>query len=232
MYVYEDPDNDPEADRKYKEVLSMRVIVGKTMHSTPIFSDKLEYVVIAPYWNVPNSIVENEIKPAILRNPGYLAKNNMEVVTKEKNPKQVDPYSIDWGSVTEKNFPYMVRQRPGGKNSLGDIKFLFPNEYNVYLHDTPADALFSQNQRDFSHGCVRLEQPIELGKYMLKDMPEWNENRIRETIRNGEETWVTLPKRVQVYIVYFTSWADENGNVHFRQDLYGHDKKLQQEYFG
>jgi L,D-transpeptidase YcbB len=232
MYVYEDPDNDPEADRKYKEVLSMRVIVGKTMHSTPIFSDKLEYVVIAPYWNVPNSIVENEIKPAVLKNPGYLARNNMEVVTKEKNPKQVDPYSINWSGVTEKNFPYMVRQRPGGKNSLGDIKFLFPNEYNVYLHDTPADALFNQNQRDFSHGCVRLEKPIELGKYMLKDMPEWNENRIRETIQRGEETWVTLPKRVQVYIVYFTSWADENGNVHFRPDLYGHDKKLQQEYFG
>ncbi|GAB3195690.1 murein L,D-transpeptidase YcbB/YkuD [Pontibacter aydingkolensis] len=232
MYIYEDPDNDPEAERQYQEVMNMRVIVGKTMNSTPIFSDKLEYVVMAPYWNVPNSIVEAEIKPAILRNPGYLASQNMEVVTKEKNPKQIDPYSIDWASVTEKNFPYMVRQRPGPKNSLGSIKFLFPNEYNVYLHDTPADALFSQNQRNFSHGCVRVEKPIELGKYLLKDMPEWNENRIRETINGGEETWVTLPKHVQVYIVYFTSWVDKDGNVHFREDLYGHDKKLQQEYFG
>ena len=232
MYVYEDPDNDPEAERKYKEVMNMRVIVGKTMNSTPIFSDKLEYVVLAPYWNVPNSIVEKEIKPAILRNSNYLASQNMEVVTKEKNPKQIDPFSIDWANVTESNFPYMVRQRPGGKNSLGDLKFLFPNEYNVYLHDTPADALFSQNQRNFSHGCVRLEKPVELAKYLLDDMPEWNENRIRETISAGEETWITMPKRVQVYIVYFTSWADEQGNVHFREDLYGHDKKLEQEYFG
>lgn len=232
LYIYEDPDNDPEAERKYQEVMNMRVIVGKTMNSTPIFSDKLEFVVMAPYWNVPNSIVEKEIKPAILRNPGYLDSQDMEVVTKEKNPKQIDPYSIDWANVTEKNFPYMVRQRPGPKNSLGSIKFLFPNEYNVYLHDTPADALFSQNQRNFSHGCVRLEKPIELAKYMLADMPEWNESRIRETINGGEEKWVTLPKRVQVYIVYFTSWADDQGNVHFRDDLYGHDKKLEQEYFG
>ncbi|MBC5991581.1 L,D-transpeptidase family protein [Pontibacter cellulosilyticus] len=232
LYIYEDPDNDPEAEREYQEVMNMRVIVGKTMNSTPIFSDKLEFVVMAPYWNVPNSIVEKEIKPAILKNSGYLASQNMEVVTKEKNPKQIDPYSIDWASVTEKNFPYMVRQRPGPKNSLGSIKFLFPNEYNVYLHDTPADALFSQNQRNFSHGCVRVEKPIELGKYLLQDMPEWDESRIRSTINGGEETWVTLPKNVQVYIVYFTSWADEQGNVHFREDLYGHDKKLEQEYFG
>ena len=232
LYIYEDPNNDPEAEREYKEVMNMRVIVGKTMHSTPIFSDKLEYVVLAPYWNVPNSIVANEIKPAMLKNPNYLASQNMEVVTKERNPKQISPYSIDWASVTQENFPYMVRQRPGADNSLGAVKFLFPNEYNVYLHDTPADQLFSQTQRDFSHGCVRLEKPIELAKYMLADMPEWNESRIRSTINGGEEKWVTLPKRVQVYIVYFTSWVDNDGNVHFREDLYGHDKRLKQAYFG
>ncbi|MFD2515609.1 murein L,D-transpeptidase [Pontibacter locisalis] len=232
MYIYEDPDNDPEAEREYKEVMNMRVIVGKTMNSTPIFSDKLEYVVMAPYWNVPNSIVEKEIKPNILKNSNWLASQNMEVVTKEKNPKQVSPYSIDWAGVTEKNFPYMVRQRPGPDNSLGMIKFLFPNEYAVYLHDTPADALFSQNDRDFSHGCVRVEKPVELAKYILRDMPEWDETRIRQTMKEGEEKWVTLPKRVQVYLVYFTSWVDDQGNVHFREDLYGHDKKLQKEYFG
>jgi L,D-transpeptidase YcbB len=232
LYIYEDPNNDPEAERAYKEVLNMRVIVGKTMHSTPIFSDKLEYVVMSPYWNVPNSIVENEIKPKMLQNPNWLASQNMEIVTKEKNPKQVSVSSIDWSGVTEKNFPYMVRQRPGSDNSLGMVKFLFPNEYSVYLHDTPAHSLFSQTERDFSHGCVRLEQPVELAKYMLKDMPEWNENRIRQTMRGGEEKWVTLPKRVQVYLVYFTSWVDDKGNVHFREDLYGHDKKLKQEYFG
>lgn len=232
LYIYEDPNNDPEAERSYKKVYEMRVIVGKELNSTPIFSDKMEYVVLAPYWNVPNSIVEAEIKPAMLRNPGYLARNNMEVVTKERNPKQIDPYSIDWASVTEKNFPYMVRQRPGGKNSLGDVKFLFPNQYNVYLHDTPADALFSQTERGFSHGCVRLEKPIDLAKYVLQDMPEWTDQRIRDTIDGGEETWITLPKKLQVYLVYFTSWVDADGNVHFRDDIYGHDKKLAQEFFG
>ncbi len=232
LYIYEDPNNDPEAERAYKSVFEMKVIVGKELNSTPIFSDKIEYVVLAPYWNVPNSIVEKEIKPAILRNPNYLASQNMEVVTKEKNPKQISPGSIDWSSVTEKNFPYMVRQRPGGKNSLGDIKFLFPNSYNVYLHDTPADALFSQTERGFSHGCVRLEKPIELGQYLLQDMPEWDAQRIRQTINEGEETWITLPKKIQVYLVYFTSWVDSEGNVHFRDDIYGHDKKLAKEYFG
>lgn len=231
LYIYEDPNGDPDAERSYEEVMSMRVVVGKTMHSTPIFSDKMEYVVMAPYWNVPNSIVEKEIKPAMLKNPNYLERNNMEIVTKEKNPKPIPISSIDWASVTEKNFPYMVRQKPGPKNSLGSIKFLFPNEHAVYLHDTPADALFSQRERGFSHGCVRVEKPIELAKYVLKDMPEWNESRIRETINGGEEEWVTLPKEIQVYLVYFTTWVDKDGRVHFREDIYGHDKKLKQQLF-
>ncbi|SIT79890.1 L,D-transpeptidase family protein [Pontibacter indicus] len=231
LYVYEDPSNSPEAEREYKKTMEMNVIVGKTMHSTPIFSDRMEYVVLAPYWNVPNSIVEKEIAPGIMREPGYLDRQNMEVVTKERNPKQVDPGSIDWSSVTEKNFPYMVRQRPGPKNSLGTMKFLFPNEHAVYLHDTPTGSLFSQTQRGFSHGCVRLERPMDLAKYVLKDMPEWNESRIEETINGGEEVWITLPKKVQVYLVYFTSWVDEDGNVHFRDDIYGHDKRLEQELF-
>jgi murein L,D-transpeptidase YcbB/YkuD len=231
LYVYEDPDGDPEAERSYKEVMSMNVIVGKTMHSTPIFSEKMEYVVLSPYWNVPNSIVEKEIAPGMLREPGYLERQNMEIVTKEKDPKPIDPFSIDWASVTEKNFPYMVRQRPGPKNSLGTMKFLFPNEHAVYLHDTPGGQLFSQTQRGFSHGCVRLEKPMELAKYVLKDMPEWTESKITETIDGGEEVWITLPKKIQVYLVYFTTWVDKDGNIHFREDIYGHDKKLEQEFF-
>lgn len=231
LYIYEDPDNSPEAERSYKKVMEMNVIVGKTMNSTPIFSDKMEYVVLAPYWNVPNSIVEKEVAPGILRNPGYLASQNMEVVTKEREPKQIDPESIDWSSVTEKNFPYMVRQKPGPKNALGTMKFLFPNEHAVYLHDTPTGQLFSQTERGFSHGCVRVQRPMDLAKYVLKDMPEWNERKINETINGGEEVWITLPKKVQVYLVYFTSWVDAEGNVNFRDDIYGHDKKLEQELF-
>jgi L,D-transpeptidase YcbB len=231
MYIYEDPSNSPEAEREYKKVMEMNVIVGKTMNSTPIFSDRMEYVVLAPFWNVPNSIVEKEIAPGILRNPGYLERQNMEVVTKERDPKQVSPESIDWSSVTEKNFPYMVRQRPGPKNSLGTMKFLFPNEHAVYLHDTPTGSLFSQTQRGFSHGCVRLQRPMDLAKYVLQDMPEWTESRINETINGGEEKWITLPKKIQVYLVYFTSWVDSDGNVHFRDDIYGHDKSLEKELF-
>ncbi|MBF8962422.1 L,D-transpeptidase family protein [Pontibacter sp. FD36] len=231
MYVYEDPSNSPEAERSYKKTMEMNVIVGKELNSTPIFSDKMEYVVLAPYWNIPNSIVEKEIAPAMARNPSYLEGQNMEVVTKERNPKQISPSSIDWTSVTEKTFPYMVRQRPGPKNALGTMKFLFPNEHAIYLHDTPSGSLFSQTQRGFSHGCVRLQRPMDLAKYVLKDMPEWTESRIEETINGGEETWITLPKKVQVYLVYFTSWVDEDGNVHFRDDIYGHDKRLEQELF-
>ncbi|WP_242928902.1 L,D-transpeptidase family protein [Pontibacter vulgaris] len=231
LYIYEDPDNNPDAERKYKKVMSMRVVVGKELNSTPIFSDKLESVVIAPYWNVPNSIVEKEIKPNMLSNPYWLETQDMEIVTKEKDPKPISASSIDWASVTEKNFPYMVRQRPGPKNSLGSLKFLFPNEYSVYLHDTPADGLFNQTQRGFSHGCVRLEKPVELAKYLLKDMPEWDESSIQSAISNNEEKWITLPKKTQVYLVYFTSWVDENGDVHFREDIYGHDKKLKKEFF-
>ncbi|WP_299699631.1 L,D-transpeptidase family protein [uncultured Pontibacter sp.] len=231
MYIYEDPSNSPEAEREYKKVMEMNVIVGKTLNSTPIFSDRMEYVVLAPYWNVPNSIVEKEIAPGILREPGYLDRQNMEIVTKERNPKPISPSSIDWSSVTEKNFPYMVRQRPGPKNSLGTMKFLFPNEHAVYLHDTPTGSLFSQTQRGFSHGCVRLQRPMDLAKYVLQDMPEWNESRIQETINGGEEEWITLPKKIQVYLVYFTSWVDSDGNIHFRDDIYGHDKRLEQELF-
>lgn len=232
LHIYEDPDGDPDAERQYKEVMDMRVIVGKTMHSTPIFSDKLEFVVMAPYWNVPNTIVEAEIKPKMVSNPGWLASNNMEVVTRDKARTPVSPYDIDWSSVTQNNFKYLVRQKPGPKNSLGMIKFLFPNEYAVYLHDTPADALFNQTSRDFSHGCVRVQYPVELAKYLLKDMPQWNESKIRQTMTSGDETWVTLPNKVQVYIVYFTSWVDDEGQIHFRDDIYGHDKDLAKEYFG
>ncbi|GHA59216.1 L,D-transpeptidase family protein [Pontibacter akesuensis] len=232
LYIYEDPNNDPEAERQYKKTMEMRVIVGKTLNSTPIFSDKLEYVVMAPYWNVPNSIVAKEMKPKLVNNPGWLASQNMEVVTKDKTPQSVSPYSIDWANVSEDNFNYRIRQKPGPKNSLGMIKFLFPNEYAVYLHDTPADALFSQTNRDFSHGCVRVQYPVKLADYLLEGMPEWNEQTIKQTMTSGEETWVTLPKQVQVYLVYFTSWVDDNGDIHFREDIYGHDKKLENDYFG
>ena len=217
---------------KDKEALSMKVVVGKTLNSTPIFSDKLEYVVFSPYWNVPGNILENEIKPAMIRNPNFLASQDMEIVSRQgKNITQISPASINWKEVNGRIFKYIVRQRPGPKNSLGLVKFMFPNEYNVYLHDTPFDALFSQADRGFSNGCVRLEKPVELANYLLKDKPGWNEEKIDKAMLAKEEMWVNLKEKIPVYIVYFTSWADQDGNVHFRKDLYGHDKSLRNEYF-
>ena len=215
-----------------KEVFDMRVIVGKAMHSTPIFSDKVEYVVMAPYWNVPVSIVVNEFKPRLISNPSFLESQDMELLNGPSPEAQpISPDTVDWSRVTEENFNYLIRQRPGPRNSLGLIKFMFPNEYDVYLHDTPAESLFGQTSRGFSHGCVRVEDPEKLASYLLSDTPEWNKQTIQETMLGEEEKWVTLKQKVPVYIVYFTAWVDKNGAIHFRDDVYGHDKTLARAYF-
>jgi len=217
---------------KGKTVLSMRVIVGKTMNSTPIFSDKVEYIVFSPYWNVPASIVANEFKPKLLNDPGWLDRMDMEVLNGfGKNAQPISPYNVDWASVTEKNLKYRIRQRPGPDNPLGDIKFIFPNEHEVYLHHTASEALFDQTQRGFSHGCIRVEKPVDLAKFLLQDQPQWGESEIIEAMHAGEEKYQNLKATVPVYIVYFTSWVDDNGAIHFRDDLYGHDKVLEKEYF-
>ncbi|MGB4398428.1 MAG: L,D-transpeptidase family protein [Daejeonella sp.] len=213
---------------KGKEALAMNVIVGKTLNSTPIFSDKMENVVLAPYWNVPASIVKDELGPKIAADPGTLDRLNMELVDYKGN--QVSPAGIDWNSVTRDNWKYILRRKPGPKNDLGDVKFIFPNTDDIYLHDTPHDELFSQTKRNFSHGCVRLEKPLQLAEYLLKPLG-WDMNKIQSTIAGGKEKHVKLQKVLPVYLVYFTAWADESGNVHFRDDIYGHDKTLSQQYF-
>ena len=213
---------------KGKEVMNMNVIVGKTLNSTPIFSDKMETVVLSPYWNVPVSIIEKELASKFAGNPGYLDRLDMEVITGKGTP--VDPSSIDWASVNEDNWKYVLRRRPGPKNDLGDVKFIFPNTNDIYLHDTPHDELFSQAKRGFSHGCVRVEKPIELAEYLLRNVG-YDRNKIESTIAQREEKHVKLSKVLPVYLVYFTAWADDNGNVHFREDIYGHDKTLAQQYF-
>lgn len=213
---------------KGKEQLAMNVIVGKTMNSTPIFSDKMENVVLAPYWNVPASIVKNELGPKISSDPGYLDRSNMELIDSKGN--QVSPSSVDWGSVSRDNWKYTLRKKPGPKNDLGDVKFIFPNTNDIYLHDTPHDELFSQAKRNFSHGCVRVEKPLELAQYLLRPVG-WDMNKIQSTIAQGQEKYVKLKQVLPVYLVYFTAWADESGNVHFREDIYGHDRMLSKQYF-
>lgn len=212
-----------------KEVINMNAIVGKSMHSTPIFSDKLEHVVLSPYWNIPPGILKDEIAPKAASDPGFLDRMDMEVVTHKG--VQVDPSSVDWSTAGTGNFKYIVRRRPGPKNDLGDVKFIFPNENNVYLHDTPHDELFSQSKRDFSHGCVRVEEPIKLAEYLLRKVPGWDRQSIMRQVNTRKEKYVAVKEKLPVYLVYFTAVADENGTVQFYNDIYGHDKSLAAKYF-
>ncbi|WP_375418644.1 murein L,D-transpeptidase [uncultured Hymenobacter sp.] len=215
-----------------KEVMSMNVIVGKVLNETPVFSDKLEYVVLSPYWNVPYSIIDKELRDKLIADPSYLDRLDMEVVKGSgRKAVPVDPASIDWAGVTDKNFKYTVRRRPGPKNDLGDVKFIFPNSNDIYLHDTPHDQLFAQAKRDFSHGCVRVEEPIKLATYLLRDKPNWDKQTILDTIAVRREKYVLVKEKLPVYLVYFTAWATPDGRVHFRDDIYGHDKTLAREYF-
>jgi murein L,D-transpeptidase YcbB/YkuD len=198
--------------------LQMRVVTGKEDSPTPIFSDEMTTVVFSPYWNVPPDIARNETMPAVMRDPGYLGRNNLEVV---RAGRVLDPWSVDWSRPGRVQF----RQRPGAHNALGGVKFMFPNQFDVYLHDTPADALFGRVERDYSHGCVRLEKPVELAQWVLRDRPEWTPEKIQAAMTSGREQHVALKHHIPVYIVYETVWVDDDGTVEFREDVYGHDAR-------
>ncbi len=203
--------------------LEMRVVVGTPDNKTPIFSAMMATTVFSPYWNVPDSIVEGETAPAAARDPGFLKRNNMEILRVTKSgATAVDPSTVDWDDPEELK-ALAFRQRPGAKNALGHVKFLFPNPYDVYLHDTPADALFARQGRAFSHGCVRVEQPEALAKWVLRDSPEWSDEKILEAMHAGEEQHVKLKQQIPVHIVYFTAWADDAGTVRVVPDVYGYD---------
>ncbi len=189
-----------------RAVLAMKVVVGKTASQTPVMSDTMTTLVLNPYCNVPESIANNEIWPEQGKDPSYLQRHNMEVLTE--------------GGVSR------IRQLPGPGNALGAYKFVFPNHLNIYLHDTPADKLFQRTERDFSHGCVRVERPADLAEYLLRGNAEWPAERVADTLAAGREVHVPLTDPLPVYIVYFTAWVDGEGRVHFRDDVYGQDEKL------
>ncbi|WP_291908158.1 L,D-transpeptidase family protein [Chitinophaga sp. CB10] len=210
---------------------SCNVVVGTPGANTVIFSNELKYIVFSPYWNVPPGILSKEVLPGIKRSgSSYLARQNMEIVGASGKP--ISPGSINWGKYSGGNFPYVVRQRPGGKNSLGKVKFLFPNEYNIYLHDTPAKYLFERDKRSFSHGCIRVEEPKHLAMWLLRDDSTWTEQKIDEAMNAGKEKYVTLKEKVPVFIGYFTAFVDSQGRLNFRDDVYGHDAKLAATLFG
>ena len=200
--------------------LSMRVVVGKPDSQTPIFNDEMTYVVFAPYWNVPPDIAEKETMPSMMRDPAFLDRMNMEVVDAKGNA--IDPSSVDLSDTSK----YRFRQRPGTSNALGLVKFMFPNQFDVYLHDTPADSLFARASRSFSHGCVRVEQPEQLAQYVLRDQPEWTPQRIDEAMHAGTEQTVKLKEPMPVYLGYWTARVTPDGALQFRKDVYGIDARL------
>jgi murein L,D-transpeptidase YcbB/YkuD len=209
------------------EPLRMNVVTGKSLgHETPIFVDQMEYVIFRPYWSPPPSIVRSEIVPRARRDPAYLDRQSMEIVASgdEGAPAlPATPENLD-KVVSGKLF---VRQKPGERNSLGLAKFIFPNSENVYMHGTPAQSLFARARRDFSHGCIRLEDPARLAEWVLRDHPEWTRERIDATMKGERPTQVNLKKKLTVFLFYDTAYVDSKGVVHFADDYYGHDARLE-----
>ena len=199
-----------------KPAVAMRVVVGRKDTQTPIFNDRMTHILFSPYWNVPPGIAQNETLPALMSDAAFLRRNNMEIL--DSSGAVVDPSTIDLDDPAR----YRFRQRPGAANSLGLVKFMFPNQFNVYLHDTPADSLFARASRSFSHGCVRVEDPEALARYLLRDQPEWTDTKIAEAMHAGEEKHVKLKQAIPVYLGYWTVSAAGDG-VHFRNDVYGID---------
>ena len=199
-------------DAKKKE-FDMNVVVGKEGHNTMMFRGDLNQIVFSPYWNVPSSIVKKEILPELDKDPHYLEKQNMEVTGKngEGLPE--------------------IRQKPGAKNSLGKVKFLFPNSFNIYFHDTPAKELFDRDKRAYSHGCIRLSDPEKMANYLLRNQSEWTPEKINAAMNSGDQQFVKLKDPVPVFITYYTAWVDENGVLNFREDIYQHDQQLMNKMF-
>ena len=209
-------------------VLEMNVIVGKAYgHKTPIFADTMEYVVLRPYWNVPPSIQRSEIVPAIRKDRDYITKKNFEVTT--QRGEVVTSGAIDDRVLEQlRTGSLAVRQKPGPTNSLGLVKLIFPNSNNVYLHSTPAPELFSRSRRDFSHGCIRVEKPAELTAWALRNNAGWDPQRVGQAMKNGKDNQqVNLAKPIPVLILYGTAIVDEEGTVHFFDDIYGLDASLE-----
>lgn len=195
------------------ELFKMDIVVGRAANRTVIFSNKIQYVVFSPYWNVPESIVRKEIIPSIKSDGEYLWKNNMEIIGR-------------------RNGLPIIRQKPGPENALGRVKFIFPNQYDIYFHDTPSKHLFKQSSRAFSHGCIRLNQPRVFAKFLLKDNPFWTDSEIQNAMSLDKEQWVKLAEPIPVAIGYFTAWVDSAGQLNFREDIYGHDKRMADQLFG
>lgn len=210
-----------------KEVFNSRVIVGKYHHESPIFKGEMKYIVINPTWTLPYSIATNETLPKLKNDPGYLAAKHMEVM--DRNGKPLNPATIDWSQYSRGNFPFIIRQKAGPWNALGEVKFMFPNKYSVYLHDTPSRGLFERQDRAFSHGCIRTEDKWGLLMSLMDDPEVWNMDKINEILESGETTTIDLPEPINIYLVYLTALADKENNLYFFKDIYKRDEAVSKE---
>ncbi len=214
-------------DQNQKVALAMNVVVGRAYRrQTPVFAKDMKFVVFRPYWNVPLSIQRSEVVPNIERDRSYIAKKDYEVVTRAGEVVTDGPISDD---ILQKlrDGTLAVRQRPGPRNALGLVKLMFPNEYNVYLHSTPSPELFARPRRDFSHGCIRVENPVDLTTWVLRNNPGWDKSRVQSAMQTGKDnTQVNLVEPIPVLILYGTAIVDDEGEVHFFEDIYGHDAAL------
>lgn len=229
-YIYVNiADNDLKVVEKDKTIHVARVVVGKPFHETPVFSGTMTYIDVNPYWNVPHSIAINELLPKIRQNPAYLPANDYLLLTRMgDNSSAIDPASVDWSTITPQNFRFSLRQKPGAKNALGTMAFMFPNPHNVFIHDTSSRDLFVREGRFFSHGCMRVQFPMKLAILLLskQDGGAWTERKLQSTIDTKQQTRVDLKNPIAVHVTYLTAWADPDGTVQFRRDAYKRDFAL------
>ncbi|MGE3829538.1 MAG: murein L,D-transpeptidase [Parvibaculaceae bacterium] len=216
-------DQELQVVKNGKTIHTARVVVGKPYTRTPVFSDKMKYVVLNPYWNVPPSIANNEYLPKLKKDPGYLKRQNIKVIG--SGGGEINPYSVNWASL--KRVPYQLRQDSGPKNALGRVKFMFPNKFNVYLHDTPSKSLFAKDLRIFSHGCMRVEDPLAFATLLLGDQG-WTRAKIDAQIAAGDQRVINLKEQIPVHVTYLTAWVNKDGAVNFRRDPYNRDGQLAQ----
>jgi murein L,D-transpeptidase YcbB/YkuD len=213
---------------EHKEVvLSMRVVVGRPMRRTPVFSASMTYMVISPYWTVPLTIATEDMLPQVIEDDSYFDRQAIKVYYGwEEGSAAIDPRLIDWHAYTKRNFPFRLVQEPGPSNALGQLKFMFPNNFSVYLHDTPHRSLFGKVQRDFSSGCIRVENALSLAEYLLKENPNWTPEKLRAAVKKNQQQIVRVDPPLPVHLLYMTAWVDEKGVLQFRKDIYKRDRQL------
>jgi murein L,D-transpeptidase YcbB/YkuD len=219
-----------DAVRNHKIAMQMPVIVGKLEHQTPVFSDKISYLDFNPYWHIPTSIAMDEELPALIKNPYHLVDQHIRLFANRLDDAiELDSTKVDWHKISRTQMSrYQLRQDPGPWNALGRVKFVFPNHYSVYMHDTPAQDLFLRSKRSFSHGCIRVSRPLALAEFVLNGQDGWDREALERVAAEGKRKIISLRRPVPIYITYQTAWVDITGSIRFNSDIYGRDAKLLQ----